>query len=188
MLQDNAIGSREWSSDRTTERAPLQLDVRRSYDLAFDRTNARAIHWGYIYIDRFRIPSCYVLYQICVRLFAYNVRQRNYWCIHSWWNFCQICPTSVKTESLIHGIHTSGTTCQIEADKSCYDRKTLHDYMQHVSNSLMVAQHTQRQVRLVLRPLNIVYHSCDQTKRCTTFVRTVVRCIAIILIALVASE
>ena len=33
---------------------------------------------------------------------------------------------------LIHGIHTSGTTWQIEADKSCYDRKTLHDNMQHV--------------------------------------------------------
>ena len=33
---------------------------------------------------------------------------------------------------LIHGIHTSGTAWQIEADKSCYDRKTLHDYMQHV--------------------------------------------------------
>ena len=33
---------------------------------------------------------------------------------------------------LIHGIHTSGTAWQIEADKSCYDRKTWHDYMQHV--------------------------------------------------------
>ena len=32
----------------------------------------------------------------------------------------------------IHGIHTSGTAWQIEADKSCYDRKSLHDYMQHV--------------------------------------------------------
>ena len=33
---------------------------------------------------------------------------------------------------LIHGIHTSGTAWKIEADKSCYDRKTLHDNMQHV--------------------------------------------------------
>ena len=38
----------------------------------------------------------------------------------------------VKTEMLIHGIYTSGTALQIEADKSCYDRK-LHDYMQHVA-------------------------------------------------------
>ena len=52
-----------------------------------------------------------------------------------------------------------------------------------LSNSLMVAQHTQRQLRLILRPLKIVHHSCEQTKRCTIFVRTVVRCIAIILIA-----
>ena len=52
-----------------------------------------------------------------------------------------------------------------------------------LSNSLMVSQHTQRQLRLVLRPLKIVHHSCEQTKRCTTFARTVVCCIAVILIA-----
>ena len=33
---------------------------------------------------------------------------------------------------MVHNLLCSGTAWQIEADKSCYDSKTLHDYMQHV--------------------------------------------------------
>lgn len=53
-----------------------------------------------------------------------------------------------------------------------------------LSNSLKVAKHTHLQQQFILRPLKIVHHSCEYTKRCKTFVLMFVRCTAIIWIAL----
>ena len=49
-----------------------------------------------------------------------------------------------------------------------------------LGNSLMIAKHSHRQLRFILRPLKIVHHSCEYTKRCKTFVLMFVLYIPII--------
>ena len=90
--------------------------------------------------------------------------------------------TTVKTEIIIHD-DTIGKVWQIKSDKLYFDRKTLHDYLR-----LVVQQsHGRKTLAYIaathLGTLKFVQHSCEQIKRCATFVRTFVRLIAMILIA-----
>ena len=80
---------------------------------------------------------------------------------------------------LIQGIYISGKACQIEADKSRNDSKTLQHYKRHV-------EHVSWVKNTCIDSCDSSYHikkSCQYKKRCKTFVLTFVHCTAIIWIA-----